>query len=459
MEDWFEAERHVDRAHEFYERGAWDQAESELREALSLNPYRAEWHFNLGLTLEAAGRHADAAAAFRDAHALEPDDAQTQLLIGVNLLRAGEAREALGWFDTAAKAEPASAAPLVHRIEAYTRLGEHEQAEVMFYMAQQLEPENASAYANLAESLLARDMTDKAIWCLREAAQLDPSLPRVHARLADAYAATGRLERARQLYLLELRQDPGDIGTLLHLGCLLVDMNRLPEAGEKFRRVLELEPDNAEAHFLLADLAERQGLFDEAKGQYGVVLRLDPAFPGGRRRLARLMMNRGGHAAMAEAREMLAEDLSSYREEPQRLDAEDLDELGQLLLDADMPADARTVFQDIVERRPDHAMSLHHLAVACFRVGDRASGTAMSRAALRLDPRFVAAMHNLAVSSVHDGRWMRARYWVKQAMGIDPDDAALRRLRLKLRVRGVFEVTARAWTRAAGALVRPRRAR
>ncbi|MCA9310693.1 MAG: tetratricopeptide repeat protein, partial [Phycisphaerales bacterium] len=71
MNDWFEAEQHYERAHEFYEAGRWDEAESELRQALALNPYRAEWHFNLALTLEAAGRFEAAIRALEDAHRLD----------------------------------------------------------------------------------------------------------------------------------------------------------------------------------------------------------------------------------------------------------------------------------------------------------------------------------------------------------------------------------------------------
>src|SRR5262245_53815618 len=51
MNEWFDAEHHVERAHEHYEAGRWTEAETELRHALSLNPYRPDWHFNLGLTL------------------------------------------------------------------------------------------------------------------------------------------------------------------------------------------------------------------------------------------------------------------------------------------------------------------------------------------------------------------------------------------------------------------------
>ena len=55
MNDWFDAEGHVDRAQELFERGRWSEAEAELRKALALNPDQAEWHYNLGLTLEAKG--------------------------------------------------------------------------------------------------------------------------------------------------------------------------------------------------------------------------------------------------------------------------------------------------------------------------------------------------------------------------------------------------------------------
>jgi len=43
-------------------------------------------------------------------------------------------------------------------------------------------------------------------------------------------------------------------------------------------------------------------------------------------------------------------------------------------------------------------------------------------------------MHNLAVAAVRRRDWAGARYWIGQAREVDPDDASLRRLRLKLRM-------------------------
>lgn len=451
MNEWIDAEHHVELAHEHYEAGRWQEAESELRQALALNPYRPDWHFNLGLTLEQTDRFEDAAAAFSAAHELDPD-AQSAVCVGVNFLRAERARESITWFERAHKLEPESSASFVHRIEAYSHLGDHDQAEVMFYLAQQVNPKDAGAYATLADSLLERGLHDKAVWCLREAAHLDPGLPRVHARLAEAYAATGRLERARQLYLRELRADPGDIDTLLDLGELLVDMNRLPEAGEKFRRVLELEPDNPTAHYHLADLAARLGQHAEALAQFDVVLRLDPDFVGVRRRIAGLLLQRDEDAETA--REMLAAELAMSREQPDQFEAEDREELAQLLLDARMPLEARGLLEELAAKRTGNAAVLHALAVACFQLGDRPMGLEHSREVLRLEPQHVAAMSNMAVASLHDRQWTRARYWVRQALRVEPDDAFLRRLRMRLRIHTVAE--ALVWL---GRLASPRRRR
>lgn len=507
MNDWFEAEQHIEKAHEHYEAGRWEEAETALREALALNPYRPEWHFNLGLTLEAGGRYTEAARAFEDCFKLEEQDPHVAMLVGNNLLRSGEAKTAIGWFERAQRlaqmgtggaeseyAEPpaiggmagAAAGPggrggpgnveamsLVRRVEAYAMLREHEQAELMFYMSQQLDPNNAEALVAMADSLIDRGLIDKAVWCLREAAAKDPAIPGVHAKLARAYATTGRLERARQLYLRELRSDPGDIETLLDLGCLLVDMNRTAEAGEKFRRVLELEPDNVEAHFQLAELFARDADAPSAgvasaHEHYGVVLRLDADYPGARRGLARLLLSTGDargpgrESQTFQARELLEAELKSLAEKPEFFQASDLEDLAQVLLDVGRPDDARRVLGMLKEQRPSDVQAMHLYSVACFMLGGewRKVGIESCREVLRLNPGFLPAMHNMAVAFAQMHEWRRARYWVRQGLRIDEDDAALKRLRFKLRFCVLSEIGAgAAWAVRALNPLRPERAK
>jgi len=419
MNDWQDAEQHVERAHEFYEASRWDEAESELREAIALNPHRADWRFNLGLTLEAAGRRREAIRAYLQAHRLEPNEPQTTLALGMAHLRLDDAevddlRQAVQWLEQARQAPDHAAEAQVHLIEAHARLNDHEQAELSYYLALQLEhTDHAMAHVNLADSLSERGLYKKAVWCLREAVQIDPDMPQVHARLASAYTALGRRDQARQLYLRELRNNPGDVDTLLDLGSLLVQMNRLAEAGEKFRRVLELESDHPDAHYELGKLAIIERRDDDAVTAFKLVLRLDPEYSAARRRLAETCLRRG---QIEDARPLLRKDARAFRRDPDAWDEADLDDLGRLLLEARLPVGAARIFEARLRRRPDDAEALHLLAVAHFESGRLDDGVRIARQALTRAPDHVRAVHNIALAWSERGQLVRAGYWTRRAL-------------------------------------------
>ncbi len=447
MNDWHDAEQHVERAHDLYELGRMAEAEAELREALLRNPYQSQWHFNLGLTLEASQRWREAIEAFTQSHELDEADGNAALMIGYCQLRMDRPRLAIQWLEQAEKGQTHRVASYIGRIEAYAALGDHEQAEVMFYMAQQTDPQESQAFVCMAESLLDQGQFERAVSCLREAASLDPSLPGLQSRLAEAYASTGRLERARQLYMRELRQHPGDVRTLLDVGLLLVDMRRHDEAGEKFRRVLELEPDNADAHFALGELALRCDDRDEALTRFDIVLRLDETVPGVRRRVAELLLTRHKQGDLPRARELLNDDVDHAQQCDHRhnrdQDPKALRDLGRLLIEASMYQRAAKVFKKLIDIESDDADAWHQLAVSQFMLEQVQAGMDASRQAIRLNPGNVAAIHNLALALVQQQQWARARYWVRRAVRVDSDDASLRRLRLNLRLRSVGEWFAR----------------
>lgn len=469
MNDWVNAEQHVERAHEHYDAGRWDDAEAELRQALDVNPEQPEWWFNLGLTLEAAGRYGDACEAFGRSFELragtgEPD-VHAAILCGSNAWRKGDFERALAWFDRAGEIEPDNAELAINRIELLSELERHEDAESVFYLAQMTTPDNADLYAAISRSLLDRGLHDKAVWCLREAAKLDPEMPGLQARLAEAYAATGRLERARQLYIRELRHNPGDIDALMDLGELLVEMNRMDEAAEKFGRVLELEPDSPDAHASLGSLAERRGRLADALVHQDVVLRLDPEYPGARRRLARLLIDRGREEDRVRAADLLRIELRAQRTSTQRVPIEDRTDLARLLLDAELYTESASAYRALLEARPGDHLAHHHLSVALFELGRIDDGCEQARQALVFEPRFIPAMHNLAVAQIRRRRWTRARYWVRQASRINPHDPAVRRLSMRLRFHtatvlttavGVLAYRAVMWS-ARRTLLRPRR--
>ena len=455
MDDWGDAEQHVERAHELFELGRWEEAEAELRRALALDPSQADWHFNLGLTLEAAGRLREAVIAYRAAHELDPRNTNPLINLGVIHTELGDPEAALEALQRAQKMSPELETAYCPQILALAMIGRHEEAEQVYYMARLIKEECPICCFNLGNSLLERDLFDKAIWCFKEAARLDPRLPRVHARLGLAYAMQGKFEQAIRLFLRDLREDPGNIETLLELGKLLVAMGRLQEAAEKFRRVLELEPANPYAHFELGKLAIATRRFDRARVEFNLVLRLDPEFPGVPLQLAIASAEIG---MAGEARRHLRTALEDAFE-----DGTDLHLLAELLVAVDMKFEAAEVLKTLITRHPDDAEAHHRLGCLMLRLGRHADGIASERRALRLDREHINALHNLLLAYVQTGRRARARVIHARAEKLAPRDAAIRRLYVRLQsatlLSGVSGLACHLWRRYRAAALRRRQAR
>ncbi len=444
MNEWQDAEQHVERAHELYELGRWDEAECALRKALEVNPYQAEWHFNLGLTLAAAGRSESALEAFTRSHRLGDGlEVHACLEISALLLDTDRSEEAKPWLEEALRREPECADAHVQLIDVHALASRHEEAELHFYLALQLDPDNASAYSTLAESLIDQRKLQQAMWCLQEASKLDPSLPRLYARMAHVCTLMGRLERARQLYLREIRLNPGDADSMVDLGRLLVDMHRVVEAGEKFRRALELVPDHLDAHLSLGELAADEGDRSLAAKHFRVVAKLDPTFGGVRRRLARVYLDLNADRETRLAQVLARQEFAAIRRLQDDAAFDDVQELAELLLDLKLTHEARLAAELLVRLRPSDATGHHLLSVAVFAGGSTRVGIEAARRAVRLRPDFVPPMHNLAVAHLRRGEVRRARYWVRHGLTIDADDPGLRRLRTHLRVQAIRSVCSR----------------
>ncbi|MCZ6725832.1 MAG: tetratricopeptide repeat protein [Acidobacteria bacterium] len=432
MSEWLDAEAHADLALEMYERGRLAEAEAELRKALSLNPDQAEWHFNLALTLEGAGRDSEALACHERAIQLLPGQSEPLVAAGIVGNRLEQFDRAVVWFGQALRIDPRCEPAYGHKMESYVRLEQHDEVETTFYLAQQaLESPSAHCLAVMAESLLRCKQYQRAEWCLKEALRLEPQLPRLRARLGAVFAATGRPQRALQMFLRDLRDDPGNIDTLLDYGELLVDLSRLPEAAEKYRRVLELEPANVDAHFRLGELALAARRCERAQLEFELVQKLDPRFPQIRLALADVLLRRG---RVEQARQHLHHVLQEIRaaDQDQPGPTTDLAQLGSLLLKSGLWSEAAKAFNQALDRHGVSAELLKKLALARFQAGDRPGGVAASRRVLRIEPECLAAMHNLALAALDQKHLRPAAGWIDRGLKIDRHDDGLRRLRMRL---------------------------
>jgi tetratricopeptide (TPR) repeat protein len=425
MTEWDEAEKRVENAHELYERGRWQEALDELKAAIAINPYNGSWFFNLGLTYDALERFDEAIVSYRRALEMEPEDVEILNALGYDCNRAGNFDEAIGFFQRIESIDPAYEPCYCNRIISHSEKGEHDKAEEMFFLARQYKEKCPICLYNIGHSLFARGLFDRALWCWQQVLAIDEEHPQVHARIADTYWAKGQLAEARVHFIQELRATPGDLDVMLDLGELLVEMGELGPAAEKFRQVLELSPEECTAHFHLGQLMLQGNDFAGALEQFRRVLKNDRAFPGAHLKIAELYHRQHDDSeALFHANSELAQ---------QNNDEETLLELGNLLMDIQQLGAAETAFLRVLSMNGKNAAARHNLAVTLFMAGRIEEGIEHAKAALRIQPKYMLAMHNLALAYISKRDFARARAWIREALDIAPEDPQLRQLQGRLR--------------------------
>jgi serine/threonine-protein kinase len=132
------------------------------------------------------------------------------------------------------------------------------------------------------------DSTNRAIAYFQQALAIDPNYAPAYAGLADCYFGMSNIYKAPTEVMpkaqwaarkaLDLDDALGDAYASLALVQSVFGFNR--EAAERgFRRALELQPSNAEAHLWYSQHLAGLGRFDEAVSQLGQAEKLDPASP------------------------------------------------------------------------------------------------------------------------------------------------------------------------------------
>ena len=275
MTDWDEAEHRAEKAHEFYERGRWEERfdgtglKSDYSQRSILIMVRGISTLGADAGHDGSGGGGDLRRTRRAARRWIPEDVEILSNLGVDSARTGKFDEAITFFKKMEEIDPSLEAAYCHRILAHAEKGEHEQAEEMFYLARQYKEKCPLCFFNMGHSLSMRGAYDKALWCWGQVLELEPEYPQVHARIAEGLWAKGQLAEARGHFLEELRANPGDIDTLLDLGELLIEMGQTAAAAEKFRHILELDPEECTACIIIwGSWRQEGGDLDLAREQF-----------------------------------------------------------------------------------------------------------------------------------------------------------------------------------------------
>jgi tetratricopeptide (TPR) repeat protein len=282
--------------------GQPDEAEKLARQALSLAPTRADIEIFLGgllihqdrmeeaaaglrravatdakvengqrllaMILERLGDPKGAEAAFTEAIRQKPRDDMARLFFGRLLLDQGRAREAIAHLEAACQLDPESRNNRYVLYQAQTRAGDAAGARQSLDKLRQLKAKEKSpmeaadngqtdgpkmrAYAaefhnEMANLLQQQGRTALAEAHLRQAIALAPEQLLARQRLAALCLRTGRLAEAKELFAALARSQPDELAWSVNLATVLLQLRDYPGAVNELERVLQLDPNQAEA--------------------------------------------------------------------------------------------------------------------------------------------------------------------------------------------------------------------
>ncbi len=415
MNDWFEAEKRVERAQQLSESYRFVEALAELEVALSINPNNATWHAQRGFLLDELDKPAEAIKAYRQSLDLDPDDRDVMLALGTALMGIGRYAKAIEVLDNLSNTYPDFEPAYCHRIAAYAELGRHDQAEELFYLAQELDDACPHCFFHIGGSLAARGESARALFCWKRVLDLDPGYIGVNRRIGQAYRAQGKLDEAKEYLLCEFREDPGNVEILFDLADLAWEAGDLATAAAKFAQIIELEPGHLEARYSLGRLQLRAGKPKAALACFEALLRT----PEAAERFSKIDVAHG---------EALYQ-LGRYTEAGQVLgkaakaDTNDVNAVmmaGNCMLAQEKIQQAAEFFRQVLALDHDHAFAHHNLGVCLMQLDHVEAGLRHCQQAVQAKPKFVPAMYNAALGHVQLGQWKLAKQTLIQASKIEP---------------------------------------
>jgi len=173
----------------------------------------------------------------------------------------------------------------------------------------------------------------------------------------------------------------------LRVGANYARVGRLEDALDELQKVLEVEPDNIQARYLLALIYSTQKKFDQAAGEYESILK------------------------------------SVSKAEPENIEIYGY--LGQLYYSLKQYDKAINQYEMILSLRPKNPDVMFLLGSLYLEVGKRKEAATLFNRAIKVDPNHDISLNSLGYTYAEDGiKLEEAQDLIERALSIDPENGA-----------------------------------
>lgn len=408
-----------------YNRQHFEQAAKHFEECLQLEPNNAKPLGQLGLAYQRLGKTDEAITAYRRAIAMgsvAPEAAATRIDLGSLLVENGKAQEATPILSDAVRLVPGDMRAHRELGKAYLRSGELHKAQLELEAARQIDAQNApthfllsqvykglgrpedaerenAAYGALAKQGSAPDDLLREARSLAAAGNLSGSEHLIrryletHRSSADAHYLLGYLlfrqknaKASLAEYTEAARYQTPKAADLEAVASDYVLLHDYPDAARWFSKSVEWDPKNFRTRYFLARTLYNENRFQDAVRAFEECLKLDPKSVKAKDNLG-LAYEGLGRVEEAEAAYRTA---IAWQSDATPKDPGPYIDLGALLVDQGRPGDAVPLLE----------------------------------AAIRLDPRLIAAHRELGKAYSHLDQLEKAQEELERTVALAPNAAA-----------------------------------
>jgi tetratricopeptide (TPR) repeat protein len=236
----------------------YDDAITELKQALAGKPDLGDAWFNLGQAHLARKQCAEAAEAFARAAKLKPDDADPLVQRSIALRQCKKIDEALKAAREAVKAAPQHPLAQLNLGIVLEKSNKLDDARAAFTAATRLKPDYGTAFWSLGLLELHAGRAKEAKAALERAKAIEPTAARI-ADLGRAHRDLGDLKAAEAAFKEALAKDPRYTPAHFFLAQVLSATGRCAEMEKELSALPPAESKNEDAQKLRADCGHKPG--------------------------------------------------------------------------------------------------------------------------------------------------------------------------------------------------------
>jgi len=217
------------------------------QQALKLRPGDVITERNLAVAYFKARRYRSAWSLLQPLAAAHPSDFQILDLAGFSLFALDRYADAAQYLERANQADPSDMETLEFLGKAYLRLKNYKALPSVFERMMKINPNSASAHVMMGIAYDKSSDPENAVKEYQAAEQADSKLMGVHSGLGYLYWRQGQAENAEEEMRAELANYPNDPIANCILGQILFNNSALDDARRHFEQALKSDPRYADA--------------------------------------------------------------------------------------------------------------------------------------------------------------------------------------------------------------------